>query len=111
MWLLDVNLPAGLSRLLQSFGITCDTTIRRGWRELTNGDLAMVAFASGFRVVLTRDRDFGATANTVLAQMPELAIVVVTIPQVREAAYLQAFQTRWCEREITPVPGSVIEWP
>jgi len=111
MWLLDVNLPTGLCRLLQSFGIICDTTIRRGWRELTNGDLATVAFASGFRVVLTRDRDFGVAANRVLVQMPELAIVVVTIPQVREAAYLQTFETRWREREIIPVPGSLITWP
>ncbi len=36
MWLLDVNLPNGLIRLLQSYGIACDTTARRGGRDLTN---------------------------------------------------------------------------
>jgi predicted nuclease of predicted toxin-antitoxin system len=111
MWLLDVNLPNGLLRLLQSFGIACDTTVRRGWRALTNGELATAALAGGFRVVLTRDREFGASAGTVLAQSPELAIVVVTIPPAREAVYLEAFEARWRERMITPVPGSVIQWP
>lgn len=109
MWLLDVNLPNGLLRLLQSFGITCDTTVRRGWRDLTNGELALAALAGGFRVILTRDRDFGASAGT--ARAPALAIVVVTIPQAREAAYLEAFEARWRQRAIVPVPGSVIHWP
>ena len=39
MWLLDVNLPNGLIRLLQSYGIPCATTALRGWRDLTNGAL------------------------------------------------------------------------
>ena len=47
MWLLDVNLPNGLIRLLQSYGILCDTTARRGWRALTNGALAEAAFREG----------------------------------------------------------------
>ena len=50
MWLLDVNLTNGLIRLLQSYGIRCDTTARRGWRDLTNGALAEAAFREGFRV-------------------------------------------------------------
>jgi hypothetical protein len=111
MWLLDVNLPTGLLRLLQGIGIACDSTIQRGWRALANGELASAAFASGFRVILTRDREFGASANSVLAQLPELAVVVVTIPQTREAAYLQAFEAKWQERRITPIPGTVVEWP
>lgn len=111
MWLLDVNLPNGLLRLLQTAGVACDSTVRRGWREPTNGQLASAAFASGFRVILTRDREFGASASDTLSQLPEFAVVVVTIPQAREAAYLQAFETKWRERRITPVPGTVIEWP
>ena len=59
MWLLDVNLPSGLAPLLHSYGIACDTTARRGWRDLTNGELAHRAFREGFRVILTRDRLFG----------------------------------------------------
>lgn len=45
MWLLDVNLPTGLLRLLHSHGISCDTTVCRGWRELTNGELVAAAFS------------------------------------------------------------------
>jgi hypothetical protein len=48
MWLLDVNLPNGLIRLLQSYGIHCDTTARRGWRDLTNGALAEAASVKAF---------------------------------------------------------------
>ncbi len=33
MWLLDVNLPNGLARLLHGYGIPCDTTARRDWRD------------------------------------------------------------------------------
>jgi predicted nuclease of predicted toxin-antitoxin system len=111
MWLLDVNLPNGLLQVLRGFGIACDTTVQQGWRALTNGELAAAAFGAGFRVILTRDRDFGTTASRVLSQLPELAIVVVTIPQAREAVYLESFEAQWRERPIVPVPGSAVEWP
>ena len=66
MWLLDVNLPNGLSRSLKQFGLDADTTIRRGWRDLGNGKLAEMAFDAGFRVILTRDRLFGESAGKAL---------------------------------------------
>ena len=87
MWLLDVNLPNGVIQLLRGYGIACDATARRGWRVLTNGALAEAAFREGFRVILTRDRRFGTSARGVLAARPELAVVVVTLPQAREEAY------------------------
>jgi hypothetical protein len=37
MWLLDVNLPNGLARLLHGYGISCDTVARRDWRDRKNG--------------------------------------------------------------------------
>jgi hypothetical protein len=111
MWLLDVNLPNGLIRLLQSYAILCDTTARRGWRALTNGALAEAAFREGFRVILTRDRLFATSARGVLAALPELAIVVVTLPQAREEAYLAEFQTRWRRKRIEAIAGAVVEWP
>ena len=51
MWRLDVNLPNGLIRLLQSYEIPCATRARRGWRDLTNGALAEAALPEGFRVI------------------------------------------------------------
>lgn len=83
----------------------------RGWRELTNGALAQVAFHEGFRVVLTRDRRFGAGALGVLQTLAELAVVVVTLPQAREATYLNAFEEAWRRRPIEPVAGAIVEWP
>ena len=111
MWLLDVNLPNGLAALLHGYGISCDTTARRNWRDLTNGALAAAAFREGFRVILTRDRLFGTSAHRVLAELPEVAIVVVTLPQAREGAYLAEFEVRWRQKPIEPVAGAVVEWP
>ena len=111
MWLLDVNLPNGLTRLRHGYGISCDTTARREWRDLTNGALADAAFRDGFRVILTRDRLYGASARRALAPLPELAIVIVTLPQAREEAYLAEFEARWRDQPIEPVAGAVVEWP
>ena len=107
MWLLDVNLPNGLAGVLDRSGILCDTVVRRGWRGLTNGALAEAAFHDGFRVILTRDRLFGTSAHRILAALPELGIVVVTLAQAREAGYLAEFETQWRRRPIGPVPGTV----
>ncbi|OGK96373.1 MAG: hypothetical protein A3E31_03915 [Candidatus Rokubacteria bacterium RIFCSPHIGHO2_12_FULL_73_22] len=111
MWLLDVNLPTALAGLLLGYDITAETTAGRGWRELTNGALAQAASREGFRVLLTRDRRFGASAGSMLEALPALAIVIVMLPQVREAAYLSAFEAAWHRQPIEPVPGAIIEWP
>ncbi len=111
MWLLDVNLPTALTRLLLGYGILAETAAGRGWRELTNGALAHEAFREGFSVVPTRDRHFGAVAEGVLDGTHGLAIVIVTLPQAREATYLAAFDAAWHERPIAPVAGAIVEWP
>lgn len=111
MWLLDVNVPAALTRTLRDYGITAETAVSRGWRELTNGALARVAAQAAFRVVLTRDRGFGVSVGPILEALSDLAIVIVTLPQVREIEYLAAFETAWQRSPIRPVPGRIIEWP
>ncbi|MGK5082999.1 hypothetical protein WDW37_06810 [Bdellovibrionota bacterium FG-1] len=111
MWLLDVNLPNGLLGLLHEYGIQAETTAYRGWRDLGNGKLAEAAFGAGFRALLTRDRLFGESAGRALERFPELAVVVVRLPQAREAAYLAEFRRRWAEQALCPRPGHVIEWP
>jgi hypothetical protein len=111
MWLLDVNLPTALVHALGADGVQCETAADRGWRELTNGRLVSEAYHAGFRVLLTRDRLFGGAARKSLSGLPEMAIVVLTLPQARGAAYVSAFVKRWRERPIQPKPGLVIEWP
>lgn len=111
MWLLDVNLPTGLVGVLESYGITCDTTAKRSSREATNGVLTELAFVAGFRVILTRDRAFGEAARRALREHPEMAVVIVTLRQARSAAFLDAFRDRWSQRAIEPIAGVAIEWP
>lgn len=96
---------------LKRQGVSCDTAANRGWRGLTNGLLAEAAYRAGFRVLLTRDRDFGMAAGKVLGSLADLAVVIITLPQAREAAYLAEFEARWRETPIRPAAGKVIEWP
>ena len=111
MWLLDVNLPTALVGLLRVYGVSAGTAADRGWRALTNGALAQAAVQAGFRVLLARDRGFGVAAVNVLSALPELAVVVVTLPQAREEVYLTAFAEAWHREGIQPIPGAIIEWP
>jgi predicted nuclease of predicted toxin-antitoxin system len=111
MWLLDVNLPTALTGLLHGYGILAETTAARGWRELTNGELAQAASRGGFTALLTRDRGFGTAVGSVLETLPDLAIVIVTLQQAREIAYLSAFDAAWRSKRIQPVAGAITEWP
>jgi hypothetical protein len=111
MWLLGVNLPTALLAVLRSYGIDCDAAASRGWRDLTNGLLVEAAFRAGFGVILTRDRGFGESAGRALRLLPQVAVVAVTLPQARAAAYVAEFQVRWQTRPIAPVAGRVVEWP
>ena len=111
MWLLDVNLPTALVGLLRDHGVSAGTAADRGWRALTNGALAHAAVQAGFRVLLTRDRGVGVSAANVLFALPELAVVVVTLPQAREELYLAAFAEASHRERLQPVPGAIIQWP
>jgi hypothetical protein len=91
--------------------LVAETAPRRAWRSLTNGALAQAAVQAGFRVLLTRDRGFGVSAAQTLSTLPELAIVVVTLPQARDESYLAAFAEAWRLNRIRPIPGAIIEWP
>jgi hypothetical protein len=73
--------------------------------------LAHAAVRAGFQVVLTRDRGFEVSATNMLSALPELAVVVVTLPQAREELYLAAFAAAWRSDRIRPIAGAVIEWP
>ncbi len=111
MWRLDVNLPRGLLKKLRELGVEAETTASRGWRDLGNGVLAEIAYGAGFRAILTRDRLFGESAGKALKTFPDLAVVILRIPQAREEAYLCEFEARWQKEPICPVPGEVLEWP
>ncbi|MFB3920789.1 MAG: DUF5615 family PIN-like protein [Terriglobia bacterium] len=111
MWLLDANVDVHLAPLLRERGIACDTTARRGWKSLSNGELVARAFSEGFRCPLTRDRLFGESATQALKSFPDFAIVVVTLSQRPWPQYRDHFLSAWITSPIQPISGRLIEWP
>ena len=111
MWLLDVNLPKRIAKLLGEFGIEARCADDQGWGGLTNGALVEVAQQAGFRCILTRDRLFSESAARALKQFPEFCVVLVSIPQLRGPAFLEQFRNAWLRNQIRPVPGQLLHWP
>jgi hypothetical protein len=104
---MDVHLVA----VFKEFGIQCETAASRGWKALTNGELVAAAAAAGFRCILTRDQLFGESASRALKLFPQLAVVVITLPQGRWEEYRKRFLEAWAVSPIQPVPGRLIDWP
>jgi predicted nuclease of predicted toxin-antitoxin system len=111
MWLLDANMPVQLVALLKNLTVDAETAAGRGWNTLSNGRLISAAAEAKFKVLLTRDRIFGQAASVTLRAHPEFCVVRVTLPQLRAAAFVQAFRAAWQESPISPEPGRMIEWP
>ncbi len=111
MWLLDHNLPRQLAPLLQSFGISAETTAQRGWQALSNGELVKAVASVGVVCILTKDHDFSQAAAKALKKFPDVSVVLITLPQKRGTAYAQAFQEAWSKKPISPVAGKLSRWP
>jgi hypothetical protein len=111
MWLLDVNMPKRVASLLGEFGIESDSADDKGWGGLTNGVLVEAAANAGFNCILTRDRLFGESAARALKRFPAFSVVLVTIPQLRGAAFLEQFRRSWVRGPIQPLAGQLLAWP
>ena len=111
MWLLDHNLPRQLAPIFQSLGVPADTTAQRDWQTLSNGDLVKMAAAGGITCILTKDLDFGRSAEKALKKFPSVSVVLITLPQQRGPAYARAFEEAWSRKSISPVPGKFTRWP
>jgi predicted nuclease of predicted toxin-antitoxin system len=111
MWLLDVNVPKKLVAILREFGIEAETAESRGWNDLTNGQLVQAAAGAGFSCVLTRDRLFGESAARTLRHHSRFCVVLITIPQLRLAQFLEQFRLSWERNPIRPAPGTALRWP
>ena len=111
MWLLDVNIPLSIVDLLKGFNITAEASEKHGWRELENGDLVAVAAGAGFSCLLTKDKRFSSSASKTLKKYITFSVVIIDVPQVREALYLAAFEDAWRRFQIKPKPGKCISWP
>ena len=111
MWLLDANVPKKLVAVLAEFGIEAETAESRGWKSLTNGQLVEAAAEAGFACVLTRDTLSGESAARVLRRLPRFCVILITIPQLRGAQFLDEFRQVWAASPIRPEPGTVVHWP
>ena len=110
MWLLDVNLPKKVGGLLGEFGIDAHCADDRGWGHLTNGALVEAAQQAGFHCILKRDRLFSESAARELKLFPGFCVVLVTIPQLRGAEFLEQFRREWLRSPIQPVAGQWLRW-
>ena len=111
MWLLDVNVDVELVEVLSAFGIAAKSTIGLGWRHLVNGELVKTALENSYTCILTRDGLFGESAARVLKAYPEIAVVIITLPQRRREQYIAAFKDAWQKTPIKPATGKIIQWP
>jgi predicted nuclease of predicted toxin-antitoxin system len=107
MWLLDHNLPAKMRPTLEGFGVKCETAAKHGWQNLKNGELVAAAFTAGYRCILTRDVRFSESASQTLKKFPEMAIVLLKIPQMRGRLYVARL---WGRRPIEN-PKRFSIWP
>ncbi len=111
MWLLDANMDVHVLDVLSELGIPCESAIRRGWRELANGDLVSAAREAGFTCLLTHDRLFAESAASFLKSAGTFSIIVVRLPQRPWRAYVEQFREAWAREPIVPAAGSVVDWP
>src|SRR5512142_2147876 len=95
MWLRYVNPPKKVASLLGKAGVEAHCADDQGWGVLTNGALVEAAVQAGFRCILARDRLFSESAARALKRFPGFCVVLVTIPQLRGAAFLEQFQRAW----------------
>ena len=80
--LCDVNIPRPASRLLAHHEI--EFADRRGWRELTNGDLLNAAEREGFDVLLTADTNIRYQQNLAARRIAIVALSTNAWPVVRD---------------------------
>ena len=111
MWLLDANLDIHVVDLLRSFNVECDSAEHRGWKALRNGELVAAAKNAGFHTLLTRDLLFAESASRAWRNFPDLAIILVTLPQLRSRLYIEAFAAAWQANPIRPKRGKLVTWP
>ena len=111
MLLLDHNLPHQLRDLLTCYGLKSETAASHGWERLRNGELVSAAHAAGFDTIWTRDSRFAEAASKSLQALPQMALVVIKLPQRSWKLYADSFRSAWSQTPVTSIPGHVVFWP
>ena len=73
--------PTNSRDLLTSYGLKSETAASHGWERLRNGELVSAAHAAGFDTTWTRDSRFAEAASKSLQALPQMALVVIKLPQ------------------------------
>lgn len=111
MWLLDHNIPLITRKILLEKQIPCEATKNLTWGRKRNGELVESAAANRFTAIITRDNLFKESASKNLKAFPQIAIVLVTLPQLKEKLFEEAFLMAWATSPIQPEAGKLIRWP
>ena len=111
VWLLDVNVDIRIRKILREFGIASQSSIKLGWRDLTNGHLLAEAVKNGYKVLLTRDQIFSLSAQAARKKYPGFSIVILTLREQPFEKYSASFRAAWSKNPISPNPGRAIFWP
>ncbi|MBI1861403.1 MAG: DUF5615 family PIN-like protein [Deltaproteobacteria bacterium] len=111
MWLLDKNIPRHIEPVLKSNSIQFETVRARGWDELRNGELLRAASDAGFICILTRDVLFEESAKKALKAHPQMAIVLIKLPQAPGKEYSKTFSDLMQKSPIVPMAGQLVVWP
>jgi predicted nuclease of predicted toxin-antitoxin system len=112
--LFDVNVPRPAARFLTSF--TVEFADRRGWPELTDGELLTVAEAHGFAVLVTADLNLRYQQNLAGRRIAVVALSTNNWSVVREnaprivAAVKRAGEGTYEEVNL-PVPNQSVRGP
>ena len=78
---------------------------------MQNGELLSTASHAGFTCILTRDILFAKSAHKEMMKLPDMAIVLITIPQYKRKRYTKKFLKYWQDNPISPTQGKIIYWP
>lgn len=111
MWLVDENLSPRLFKIFKKYGMDCQSAQFAGVSGMKNGELTRRIAELGFTCILTQDRLFAVDAASVLLEFPQIAVVVIQLPQVPASSYLNRFEEQLQREPILPKSGHVIFWP
>ncbi|NJK72542.1 MAG: hypothetical protein HC926_04400 [Synechococcaceae cyanobacterium SM2_3_60] len=79
--LFDQGTPVPLRRYLP--GHTVDTAYKKGWSELTNGDLLSAAEQAGYEVLITTDRNLRYQQNLANRKIAIVVLLSTSWPRIQ----------------------------
>lgn len=108
-WLIDESLNPRLHHILARKGIDAESVYYRGWDSKKNGELMLLCYPEGFRVMLTADTNWHHHSGFASSKYFDFCVVILTNQNVDD--FLQWFEDQFDLSPIKPLPGRVVVWP